>query len=72
MVATANDLDKLPPEFLRKGRFDEIFFVDLTNEEERRKIFEIHLKKRKNVSKLVSNTLIRLTKNFSGAELNQS
>jgi SpoVK/Ycf46/Vps4 family AAA+-type ATPase len=71
VVATANDIDKLPPEFLRKGRFDEIFFVDLPNEEERRMIFEIHLKKRKqkNVSKLVSNTLIRLTKNFSGAEI---
>ncbi|GAA3408289.1 AAA family ATPase [Paenibacillus hodogayensis] len=43
IFATANDIAKLPPELLRKGRFDEIFFVDLPNEEERREIFHIHL-----------------------------
>ena len=49
VVATANNINLLPPELLRKGRFDEIFFVDLPNEEERKKIFEIHLvKKRQN------------------------
>ena len=47
VVATANDISQLPPELLRKGRFDEIFFVDLPSEGERREIFEIHLRKRK-------------------------
>lgn len=46
IVATANDISRIPPEFLRKGRFDELFFVDLPSDEERRKIIEIHLKKR--------------------------
>ena len=47
VVATANDLTVLPPELLRKGRFDEVFFVDLPDDGERRSIFEIHLKLRK-------------------------
>ena len=46
VVATANDISSFPPEFLRKGRFDEVFFVDFPNEEERENIFKIHLKKR--------------------------
>src|SRR5690625_632336 len=46
LVATANDIQKLPPEFLRKGRFNEIFFVDLPTKEERKVIFNIHLNKR--------------------------
>jgi SpoVK/Ycf46/Vps4 family AAA+-type ATPase len=46
VYATANRVDMLPPELLRKGRFDEIFFVDLPNKEERKEIFEVHLKKR--------------------------
>lgn len=45
IVATANDISKIPAEFLRKGRFDELFYVDFPNDEERRKIIEIHLKK---------------------------
>ncbi len=45
VVATANDITKLPPELLRKGRFDEIFYVGLPNKEEREKIFNIHIKK---------------------------
>ena len=45
VVATANDITAFPPEFLRKGRFDEVFFIDFPNEEERERIFEIHLKK---------------------------
>ena len=50
VVATANDITAFPPEFLRKGRFDEVFFIDFPNEEERERIFEIHLEKRgKNV-----------------------
>lgn len=48
IVATANNINKIPPEFMRKGRFDELFFVDLPAPEERKKIFEIHLKKRVN------------------------
>ena len=47
VVATANDISQLPPELLRKGRFDEIFFVDLPAVEERKEIFEIHLRRRK-------------------------
>ena len=47
VVATANKINGLPPELLRKGRFDEIFYVDLPNHEEREKIFEIHIKKRR-------------------------
>ncbi|MCZ7583722.1 MAG: AAA family ATPase [Deltaproteobacteria bacterium] len=43
IAATANDIDRLPPEFIRKGRFDEIFFVDLPEENERAEIFRIHL-----------------------------
>lgn len=70
IVATANDISKMPPEFLRKGRFDEIFFADLPNGDERRKILDIHLKKRGKWNKdldLIS--LINATKGFSGADL---
>src|SRR5207248_2057021 len=46
VAATANDLDSTPPELLRKGRFDEVFFVDLPEAQERREIFSIHLARR--------------------------
>src|SRR5207253_8709465 len=46
VIATANDISHLPPELLRKGRLDEIFFVDLPNEAERLAVFAIHLAKR--------------------------
>ncbi len=70
IVATANDISKLPPEFLRKGRFDELFFVDLPTERERRKILEIHLRKRGKLNyKINLDTLSRKTKGFNGAEL---
>ena len=46
VVASANDIATLPPELLRKGRFDEIFFLDLPTVEERREIFAVHLRKR--------------------------
>ena len=46
VIATANNIDALPPELLRKGRFDEIFFVDLPTKKERKEIFRIHLEKR--------------------------
>jgi ATP-dependent 26S proteasome regulatory subunit len=70
IVATANDISKMPPEFLRKGRFDELFFVDLPNGEERRKILEIHLKKRGKWTKDIDSiALIKKTEGFNGADL---
>ena len=73
IVATANDIDRLPPELLRKGRFDEIFFIDLPDEETRRAIFEIHLRKRgKDLSAFDLTELVRMTDGFSGAEIEQA
>ena len=70
VVATANDVSNLPPELLRKGRFDEIFFVDLPNEIERKKIFEIHLNKRnRNITFFDLDTLTKQSENFTGAEI---
>jgi len=73
LVATANDIDALPPELLRKGRFDEIFFVDLPDEETRKKIFEIHLTKRKrNPKEFDLAALSRASEGYSGAEIEQA
>lgn len=70
IVATANDISKIPPEFLRKGRFDELFYVDFPNDEERRKIIEIHLKKRNKWNKeLDIISLVKLTNGYNGADL---
>ncbi|WP_130861912.1 AAA family ATPase [Bacilliculturomica massiliensis] len=70
IVATANDISRMPPEFLRKGRFDELFFVDLPNGEERRKILDIHLKKRNKWNKCIDSiALIDETEGFNGADL---
>ena len=70
VVATANDISKMPPEFLRKGRFDELFFVDLPNGEERRRILDIHLKKRNKWNKEIDViALIKETDGFNGADL---
>lgn len=70
VVATANDISKMPPEFLRKGRFDELFFVDLPNGEERRKILDIHLKKHNKWNKGIDSiALIKETDGFNGADL---
>lgn len=70
IVATANDISNIPGEFLRKGRFDELFFVDLPNGVERSKIFEIHLKKRKKWSKDIDTiALIRSTEGYNGADI---
>ncbi len=70
IVATANDISKMPPEFLRKGRFDELFFVDLPNGEERRKILDIHLKKRNKWNREIDSiALIKETDGFNGADL---
>lgn len=73
VIATANDISHLPPEMLRKGRVDEIFFVDLPNEDERREIFRIHLEKRKrDPAKFDLDALARLSEGFSGAEIEES
>lgn len=71
VVATANDITKLPPELLRKGRFDEIFFVGLPSSEERKKIFEIHINKRrkKDLNKIDINKLALETNGYSGADI---
>jgi AAA+ superfamily predicted ATPase len=73
VVATANDIEALPPELLRKGRFDEIFFVDLPTKEVRSEIFSIHLKKRNLDSKNFElDKLASLSEGFSGAEIEQA
>lgn len=73
VVATANDISQLPPELLRKGRFDEIFFVDLPVKEERKNIFSIHLsKKGQDISKFPVEELVRLSEGFNGAEIEES
>lgn len=72
-VATANDVSRLPPEFLRKGRFDEIFFVDLPDEEARAAILTIHLRKRGQDPTLFDmDGLVEATAGFSGAEIEQA
>jgi SpoVK/Ycf46/Vps4 family AAA+-type ATPase len=73
VVATANDISTLPPELVRKGRFDEVFFVDLPNKAVRRRIFEIHLKSRdQNPEKIDLEKVATAAKGFSGAEIEQA
>jgi len=72
VIATANAIDKLPAELLRKGRFDEIFFLDLPNSEERLNILDLHLKKRRPDYNFPLSTIIDRTDGFSGAELEQA
>ncbi|SFX40428.1 AAA family ATPase [Ruminococcus sp. XPD3002] len=71
VVATANDITKLPPELMRKGRFDEIFYVGLPNPDERKKIFEIHIKKRRrnDLSSIDISSLVSKTEGYSGADV---
>ncbi|MFT3709920.1 MAG: AAA family ATPase [Archangium sp.] len=72
VVATANRIESLPPELLRKGRFDEIFFVDLPSESERADILKIQLSKRKrDPAKFPIDELVKATAQFSGAEIEQ-
>ena len=72
VVATANDVSQLPPELLRKGRFDEIFFVDLPEAKERDEIFRIHLSKRKrDPGKFDIAAFAAASDGFSGAEIEQ-
>src|SRR5688500_14916264 len=73
MVATANDIAALPPELLRKGRFDEIFFVDLPTIDARHAILAVHLKKRKrDPKKFDLDSLAEASAGYSGAEIEQA
>ncbi|HEY9701889.1 MAG TPA: AAA family ATPase [Allocoleopsis sp.] len=73
VMATANRVERLPGEFLRKGRFDEIFFVDLPTPEEKKEIFKIHLlKRRKEISRFDLEQLAKVADGFSGAEIEQA
>jgi SpoVK/Ycf46/Vps4 family AAA+-type ATPase len=81
VIATANNIDKLPPEFLRKGRFDEIFFVDLPTLSERKLIWDLHLNKRLKSKEVLGDTkldeklyisLAEQTEGYSGAEIEQA
>lgn len=74
VVATANNIQLLPPEILRKGRFDELFFVGLPTQEERREIFEVQLTRLRphNLSGYDIERLANATPDFSGAEIEQS
>lgn len=71
VVATANDITKLPPEILRKGRFDEIFYIGLPNDIERESIFKIHINKRRpnDLKNIKISDLVAKTKGFSGADI---
>lgn len=73
VIATANEHETIPPEFLRAGRFDEIFYVDLPNVEERMEIYSIHLKKHKLDPKDFNlKVLSSSSENYSGAEIEKS
>jgi hypothetical protein len=73
VVATANDISQLPPELLRKGRFDEIFYVDLPDAQERNTIWQIHLvRRRQNLAQLDLAAVVAASEGFSGAEIEQA
>ncbi len=73
VIATANDIQALPPELLRKGRFDDLFFVDLPSLVERREIMRIHLQKRNwDADEFDLDALAAMTPGFSGAEIEQA
>ena len=73
VIATANNIEQLPPELLRKGRFDEIFFVDLPSKEEREEIFKIHIKnKKRKVPDFNLKELTTASVGFSGAEIEEA
>ncbi len=73
IVATANDITRLPPEMVRKGRFDEIFFVDLPSAKNRRDILEIHLRKRcLDPARFELEALVEAADGFSGSEIEQA
>ena len=73
IVATANDVEAMPPELMRKGRLDEIFFVDLPDEQVRRTILEIHLKKRRlPLDNIDLDACASACDGFSGSEIEQA
>jgi len=73
VVATANDISQLPPELLRKGRLDEIFFVDLPSAEERKEIFRIHISRRgRDAEQFDTAALAEASKDCSGAEIEEA
>ncbi len=73
VVATANNISQVPPELLRKGRFDEIFFVDLPTPKEREDIFKIHIaKKKRDPSKFKLRELSEVARDFTGAEIEEA
>lgn len=73
MIATSNDIERLPPELVRKGRVDEIFFVDLPGEEQRAEILRLHLRRRgHDLTRFDLPLLARTSEGFSGAELEQA
>jgi len=74
VISTANNIDLLPLEIIRKGRFDEIFFLDLPKEEERKEIFKIHLQefRPENWKSFDYSKLAKLSESFSGSEIRQS
>ena len=70
--ATANEIELLPPEILRKGRFDELFYVELPHGREREEIMRIHLGRRKvNATQFQFDPLVKITEGFNGAEIEQ-
>jgi SpoVK/Ycf46/Vps4 family AAA+-type ATPase len=72
VIATANDVRALPPELLRKGRFDEIFFVDLPSQEERGEVLKIHLKKKgRDTANIDLHKLVEAMPDFAGSEIEQ-
>lgn len=73
IVATANDISRLPPELMRKGRLDEIFFVDLPDSDSRKEIFSIHIKRRdQDVTKIDLSELAVASEGFTGSEIEQA
>jgi SpoVK/Ycf46/Vps4 family AAA+-type ATPase len=73
IVATANDISALPPELMRKGRFDEVFFIDLPSTDARRQIFAIHLQRRQRLpSSFDLDVLADSSKDLTGSEIEQS
>jgi SpoVK/Ycf46/Vps4 family AAA+-type ATPase len=73
VVATANDISSLPPELLRKGRFDEIFFLDLPSIEERLEIFSVHLRKRHRIPRDFDlDALAQASEGYVGSEIEQA
>jgi ATP-dependent 26S proteasome regulatory subunit len=73
VVATANDISRLPPELLRKGRFDEVFFLDLPTLKERQEIFAVHLAKRRRLPQDFDlDRLVQVSQGYVGAEIEQA